>query len=115
MKKFLLGALLLALVGSASYAQQNIVAANPDVSKGQLIRVASPDHPIGGWKNQGVLSSDGQMPRADYDPKPDFPNAKQGKDGAVQGAQGSSSVASSAAGFDGQGYTQVCPADPTMA
>ena len=103
-----------------TYAQRPIIAHNPEVIHGKLIRAADPKHPVQGWRDvkvrdeNGIIGKEEQFENDAYTPKPVLPGTPQ-KDGALQQAAGHDYIYASQTAFDGQTYTSVCPADPTIA
>ena len=99
-------------------AQKNIIARNPDVVIGKLIKIGSPNP---NWKDvkvrdeNGIIGKEGQVENDEYSPSPKFPGLQKDRDMAVQSKQGANSSVAVSNGFSGLGYTQVCPADPTVA
>lgn len=106
--------------GVLTYAQRSVIAGNPEVIHGKLIRVADPKHPVPGWQNvkvrdeNGIIGKDEQFENDAYTPRPVTQDAPQ-SDGALQASAGRDYIYTSQTAFNGQGYTSVCPADPTIA
>lgn len=101
-------------------AQKTIIAKGAQVVTGKLVGIVDPFKKNLSWKDvkvrdeNGIIGKDGQHENDEYHPTPIFPNLTKDKDGAVQTKQGGNPIAVSN-GFSGLGYTQVCPADPTLA
>lgn len=112
--------LVLLFAGFAAMAQNNVIARGAEVVKGRLIRVADPFGNIPNWRDvkvrdeRGIIGKDGEVENDEYSPAAKYPNLQNDRDAAVQSKQGDYSVAVTN-GFSGLGYTQVCPADPTLA
>lgn len=102
-------------------AQKNIIAKGAQTVIGKLIKVADPFKKDPNWKDikvrdeNGIIGKDGQHENDEYKPVAIFPNLQNDKDGALQTKQGSNGSVAVSAGFNGLGYTSVCPADPTVA
>ena len=116
MKKFYLLTFLL-LLQVLIYAQQNIVAQNPEVFTGRLIRVADPFHPDPNFHARVVRNEQGIIgrPEKEYEPPIPFPQLQQPTDGALQANFPEGNKPNTITTIEGMGYTSVCPADPTMA
>jgi Secretion system C-terminal sorting domain len=105
-------------------AQENVLARNPIVTSGKLIRIANPferapgitDIPV--RNERGIIMKNGQVENDEYKPSALYPEKQMSKDGALQSALDVSplpSAASVGSNFEGIGFTSVCPADPTVA
>lgn len=103
-----------------SHAQRAVIADHPEVIYGKMIRAADPKHPVQGWRDvkvrdeNGIIGKDEQFENDAYTPRPVFPGGPQ-KDGALQSSAGRDHIYAAEQAFDGQTYTSVCPADPTIA
>jgi hypothetical protein len=106
----------LCFVSGTLMAQRNIVASNPVVITGKLIQ----NRPDPNWKNvkardeKGIIGREDGLDNNEYEPKAIFNGFAKDKDPVVQTSAGGP-IADINTGFNGLGYTQVCPADPTVA
>lgn len=116
--------LVLLFVAAAANAQDNVLARNPEVTVGKLVRVANPFSKAPGITDvlarneRGIIFKDGQVENDEYTPPVLFKDKAVGKDDAAQTALAPAATLAAAtigSNFDGMGYTSVCPADPTLA
>lgn len=120
MRAFKIIAPLLLITGSL-VAQRSVIAQNPAVITGKLVKIASPGNPDPTWKNvpsrneRGIIGRDEGIDNNEYEPTPIYNSMTKDVDKAVQTAANGAPSGSVNSGFGGMGYTAVCPADPTMA
>ena len=115
--------LIILLTAGAANAQQNVISKNPEVIIGRLIRISTPFEKakikdVLARNEYGIVKNGEQVENDEYEPKSIYPDRQKGKDEALQGSSVktvNTSPIASTAGFEGQGYTSVCPADPTIA
>jgi hypothetical protein len=105
-------------------AQDEVLARNPTVITGKLIRIANPFERVIGMKDipvrteEGILMKNGQVENDEYKPAARYPEKETGKDGALQATTDGSTnpdAISMGTSFEGISFTSVCPADPTVA
>lgn len=122
MRKFKL-LLALSLLSYAANAQEGVIARNPVVGQGKLVRVADPFSKVPGMINvlarneYGIVGRDGQVENDEYSPPVLFRDRTAVRDEALQSSlpnPAALAVATVGSNFDGMSYTAVCPADPTV-
>ena len=110
------------LISGSAMAQKAIIARNPQVIKGEIVKPINPNKIDPNWKNvkardeRGIIGREDGVDNQEYEPSPRFLNLTNQPDRALQtSADNKSTIATQNAGYDGIGYTSVCPADPSVA
>ncbi|MFM7838555.1 MAG: hypothetical protein ACKO6K_03230, partial [Chitinophagaceae bacterium] len=92
----------------------------PEKITGHLVRVADPNHPVPGWKDVKVRDEKGiirwnrdKVENDEYEPPVLFPG-KQPAEHSAPAVKSDQSIITDKM-FPGMDYTQVCPADPSLA